>query len=337
MRASSETVLCEIRDLTARLAFESSLRRGYCRDWDDRHCEAARLHGVSPWLYTRLQRNCLAEVPETILQVWHEDYRSGAARSLRREERTRRILKAFNRCNIPVIVLKGTYLAHMVYEEPGLRQMHDLDIMVREEDREKSMKLLADHGYDVPLGTPKLPGQIGTASVPCARSDCAADCVDLHWCIQSMDYYRFSSSVVWENAIESRLLDCRAYVLSPELNFAHLLLHSLNHTYLLRSWLDLALLWSRTGVEITRLLTLASALGVQRPLYWGFWELSRNWRLDIPASVREALASHVPKIFEDLIIRHPYRRYWRVLARIRFLPGWRCRLAYVHYLIARRL
>ena len=65
--------------------------------------------------------------------------------------------------------------------------------------------------------------------------------------------------------------------------------------------------------------------------------MTRNWRLDIPPEIGDALKSYEPQMFEDLVICHRYRRYWRVMSRIGSLSGWGSRLAYILELSERRL
>jgi hypothetical protein len=50
--------------------------------------------------------------------------------------------------DIPCIVLKGPALLNMVYDDPGIRQMSDLDLLVNWNDLEKTRETIIDLGYD---------------------------------------------------------------------------------------------------------------------------------------------------------------------------------------------
>jgi hypothetical protein len=61
------------------------------------------------------------------------------------------ILTAFDTAGIPALVLKGGALSHLVYPEPGLRPMGDLDILVPKSEVWRAQGLLANYGFNVPM------------------------------------------------------------------------------------------------------------------------------------------------------------------------------------------
>lgn len=68
------------------------------------------------------------------------------------------ILTKFQAAGIQALVLKGAALAHLVYPEPGLRPMRDMDLLVKKADACRAQSLLAELGFDAPLPRgPKLP------------------------------------------------------------------------------------------------------------------------------------------------------------------------------------
>ena len=66
----------------------------------------------------------------------------------------RDILGAYQVADIPVLVLKGAALSHLVYPEPGLRPMSDVDILVPRPEVWRAQRVLAELGFD----TPQPPG-----------------------------------------------------------------------------------------------------------------------------------------------------------------------------------
>ncbi|RMF02595.1 MAG: hypothetical protein D6768_07875, partial [Chloroflexi bacterium] len=67
------------------------------------------------------------------------------------------ILAAFEQAGIPVRVLKGAALAHLIYPAPGLRSMRDLDLLVSPADARRAQTLLAQLGFTAPLPPPGAP------------------------------------------------------------------------------------------------------------------------------------------------------------------------------------
>jgi hypothetical protein len=57
------------------------------------------------------------------------------------------ILDAFLDEEIPVLVLKGAALAHVVYPSPGLRPMRDIDLLVPRDRARQAQSLLVSLGY----------------------------------------------------------------------------------------------------------------------------------------------------------------------------------------------
>lgn len=325
----SLNVLPEIRRLVVVLAKGLQPEPGCCRDWTPRHHEVASLHGVSPWLHKALSDYPEADLPTPIAQAFENDYRSSLMVWLLREASLRSLLGTFNSCDIPLIFLKGAYLGEAVYQDPALRPMCDIDLLIREEHFETAVELLAGLGYAVESGALYASNIMLQPALPLTRRGRFLDTVDLHRALLSMDYYRFPSSIVWDQAVEISLWSHRVLFLTPELNFTHLAMHNLNHGGLLRDWLDLALLLCRVGLNWERFVPLTRCLGVIRPVFWVFQELNRTWGLSPPPHVAAELASYTPHWLEDKVICGRQRYLWRLYSRIGLFDGWSAKLGYL--------
>jgi len=82
--------------------------------------------------------------------------------------------------DVPVVAIKGFALAHMIYDEPEIRAVGDLDILVRPADRDRLMRHLSANGYTfAPLPRPPW-GFISAASyAPFVSADGACN-LDVH-------------------------------------------------------------------------------------------------------------------------------------------------------------
>jgi hypothetical protein len=70
----------------------------------------------------------------------------------------REVLVAYEAVGIEVLALKGAALAHLVYPEPGLRPMRDLDLLVKPAEARRAQELLLGLGFQAPLpGEAALP------------------------------------------------------------------------------------------------------------------------------------------------------------------------------------
>jgi len=257
------------------------------------------------------------------------DYRSSLVVSLLREAALRSLLDAFNSCGVPVILLKGAYLGPVAYQDPALRPMGDLDVLIRDEDFGRAVRLIEDLDYR--LVSPALYARdtMFHPALTFSRRARFTDTVDLHRRIRSMDYYRFPSAVIWDQAVETQHLGDRTYFLTPELNFIHLSVHNLDHAGRLRDWLDLTVLAGRVELNWDRLVHLAWSMGVVRPMFRVFEELCGTWQWSPPPEVLTNLAAYSPRWMEDRVIRGRFRYLWRIYSRLSLLDGWRDRLDYL--------
>jgi hypothetical protein len=115
------------------------------RNWK-KVVDEAELHGLSPYV-NRSIKETGAQVPDetqrTLNALSLRHARSGVIRTAALLE----IVREARRRDIDVLVLKGAALAHLVYDNPGLRPMRDVDILVGPEHLDKTAEVLANLGY----------------------------------------------------------------------------------------------------------------------------------------------------------------------------------------------
>ncbi|MGD0282373.1 MAG: nucleotidyltransferase family protein, partial [Dissulfurispiraceae bacterium] len=109
--------------------------------------DLSRRHRVSALLYRQLKEHEAAEVPPEIIQELHDDYMNTAAGNMRLYHQLSGILKLFYEENIPVIPLKGAFLAARVYGNISVRPMNDVDLLVKQTDLSRVQDILAAQGY----------------------------------------------------------------------------------------------------------------------------------------------------------------------------------------------
>ncbi|MFQ5614286.1 MAG: nucleotidyltransferase family protein [Anaerolineae bacterium] len=106
---------------------------------------ASQVHGVGPLLHRRLER---AAWLDPALRTWLADqYALNSRRIAKMQVELKEILALFREHRLPAMPLKGSILAATYYEDPGLRPMADLDLLVRPGDFERAAGLLAHLGY----------------------------------------------------------------------------------------------------------------------------------------------------------------------------------------------
>ena len=189
--------------------------------------QAARRHRVSPLLFDKLKALHGANVvPAKVLVSLREDYLGNAVRNLRLYRELHKIVTALHAEDIPVIVLKGAFLAELVYRGIASRTMGDLDLLVPRENLGEAVAILNSLGYQ-----PRRSVDIDVALrfshhlVACVRSGASAP-VEIHWnLVRSRDDLTISPCEFWEHSLPETIGGVQVRVLCPE----HLLLHLCHH------------------------------------------------------------------------------------------------------------
>jgi hypothetical protein len=113
--------------------------------WDELIRQAER-HGLGPLLYTHLQaiEPPLPVPAKRALQGLYLRHRQASAI---RSRELARILSALQTAEIDPLVLKGAALAHLIYPDPGLRPMRDIDLLVNKSAARRTQDTLLKLGY----------------------------------------------------------------------------------------------------------------------------------------------------------------------------------------------
>jgi hypothetical protein len=117
--------------------------------WDSLPGEA-EAHGLGPLLYTYLLAAGVVLPRHTKRALQALTLRHRHANQVRAQVLVE-ILMAFQAAGITAVVLKGAALAHLLYPQPGLRPMRDLDVLVKKAKARQAQALLADLGFLAPL------------------------------------------------------------------------------------------------------------------------------------------------------------------------------------------
>jgi hypothetical protein len=198
------------------------------------------------------------------------------------------VLNLLNKENIKVVLLKGLALELSVYENKGLRQMTDVDILLSREDCLKARKVLLENGFSsLPLKSvfykPVL-SYIGK-HLPTLTKDGFS--IELHHDLFGTDK-SLLTKVFYDTGLETALNSEKAYLPEPRLFFLylvrHLYLHEKNNESQLRLYADLVVLLEKYRDEIINydLLTLTGDAGIGEILAWRLEPLRDLWGISFP-------------------------------------------------------
>lgn len=93
-------------------------------------------------------------IPQSVLNKLNQASLKTLSRNMVLTEHFRQIIKAFSAIDIQVIALKGSYLSDWLYQDIGLRQFSDLDLLVPVKDGFRALEELRRMGYNGETNNP---------------------------------------------------------------------------------------------------------------------------------------------------------------------------------------
>jgi hypothetical protein len=212
-------------------------------EWETLSVLAMR-HGVAPLLWHRIKQKGLEGiVPSPVAERLRTAHRQNAVRNLSFYGELRRLLAELRKEGIPLIPLKGIFLAEAIYDHIGLRPMSDIDVLARPADLARIVGILEGMGYarSTTCSDHHLP--------PLIRKGVAS--FEVHWALTPPNaYYHIDPEGLWERAAPATLAGCEVLALSPEDLLLHLCVHTSCHHRFdrgLRDLCDIAETISRFG------------------------------------------------------------------------------------------
>jgi len=197
-------------------------------------CDAALRHGVGPLLYTKLKERDADDIPYPLLRSLEGQYFASLARNTLIYHELGAILELLRSEGLQAILLKGAALAGTVYPNIALRPMSDVDLLIRVHDLPRVQEMLIARGYTFfPDHAREFDRSFGRAKMFTRQAPYPLS-VDLHW--RLLEWPRGQPATLltewlWSNALERRVADIPALVLSPEGEVLHLTSHLAKHRW----------------------------------------------------------------------------------------------------------
>ena len=267
-------------------------------DWSTLQQQAHAM-GVAPLLYHQLHRaGVLTTAPPSVQQSLHGIYLNTAAHTHHLYRRLEEITTAFTAESIPVIALKGAYLAEAIYGNLALRPLGDLDLMVPKADAQRAADILVKLGFLSPSRALMEKSLAHGKHLPTFFHADRRCIVEIHWHVTTPDApYGIAIDELWARSQSLLLAGSAVRVLSPEDVLLHLCMHlSYEHQFSfgLRPYIDLAWFSGKKGSDLDWNVVVARARA---------WRWSRGVGLALRLT-REWLGAPVPDhVWQALCMR----------------------------------
>lgn len=195
------------------------------------------------------------EVPEDVMAILENGYMQSVVRNAWLVERWKEVNSILYDAGIKHILLKGMALEHTLYDARGLRQMNDIDILIKCNESHKAWQLLQHNGFTIEPFKSSLFRNIKFdfgQHLPALYNNSFA--VEIHDNLfdrkvkDDKSYYD-----PFSNVVEITIGDTKAFMLSKEIQMMYLKKHFEHHTLegdcQLRLYTDILLLDKSTTLE----------------------------------------------------------------------------------------
>ena len=270
---------------------------GGALDWDF-ILGFAESHSMIPLLYFHLRARAPEKIPTAVYEKLREQFLRISALNVYLGGELRRLLKLFAAHDIAAIPYKGPALAAKAYGDIALRHFGDLDILVRQRDVLRVMKLLVAEGYALhpPLNGVQQALMLRTqCNLPFTR-DARRLIVEIHWRVSARLFSApLDEETVWANLHTDTFEGTRINALAPEDLLLSLCVHGAKHLWERLIWIaDIAqLVEVHPGLNWESLLARARSTGTERMLLLGLYV------------ARDLLGSRFPEVIEEKLGADP--------------------------------
>ncbi len=235
-------------------------------------------------------------IPHPIREELQEGFFEQAARALHYEAFLKEILACFQGMEIPCILFKGPSMAFEFYPRVELRPYHDLDVLIREGDYDRTREALSGLGCRMIKPEREIIRRKYFNSVNFLKPGVQEIALDLHWETLMISWNSrpfLRGREVWENIRWFRHLDLKLPVLQPEILVPYLCLHLCFHHQFgdLLSLCDLDLVIKKFGSRLNwdEVVRWAKQTRIRKPVYFGLKLAVSLVGTKVPESVLDQL------------------------------------------------
>ncbi len=233
-------------------------------EWAAVAAEASK-HRVIPLLHHRIGLGpAPSGIPAGLGARLRQEHRRNAAINLRRFYALAPVLEGLSRAGVPVIVLKGAYLATAVYSSIALRVMGDIDILVAREHLEQADAILTEKGFQRREFGSTPPAELNEFHY---LEPSSHTLLEVHWELLPPDYpFQLDRRGMMADAVPATIAGTEVRVFAPEDQLIHLGAHATIHRFEfgLRPLCDIATFIARVSPDWARLVERAEKMGVAR-------------------------------------------------------------------------
>jgi len=274
-------------------------------DWDD-VLRIARSQALAPVLHEVLADCPL--VPECASHALRTSYLATLANNQEARCELRRVLETLDRQGIEAVVTNGAALAEMLYDNPALWPLKNIDLLLHQDDMPQVCQLLSEMDFCCPYAE-KRPGfdlRFGS-DVERESPRCAGLRFDLHWRAANLpvradvEYCQW----LWDSVEMANVCEHQTRVLGREASLLRLVSHihkqaagASNVDLLRRHDIALFIAVHADSLDWRTVIDAAERFGLVLCLRQVIPQVVADWRLSMPERVMRWIAWMQPSSIE---------------------------------------
>jgi hypothetical protein len=331
VRGEGLNFLCRL--LSARLAGRDLLTRAL-KGLQPSILEFFRREELAPWLFSLIARYGLqAEVDGALLEIMRQEYVDAVGPTAEEEQEISQVLQALSLAGVEAIPLKGADLRHRVYDDPIVRPMVDLDLLIPETQIDISCSTLESLGFRLqPKFIDPRPGfrQRYRREIHLDPPPNLPLMVDLHWQLDHPDhFYAWPLSRLRRMAVSANFSGCHIKLLCPEHAYLLLLTHGCDGFHGTMQLVDFVLTPQALAVDWGKFLEEVVRFQCQAPAYLMLREITGLVPGAAPPWVLHFLSGYSPAWSERWVLRRSLGELTVHFANLYRQKDWRDRLLYL--------
>lgn len=252
-------------------------------------CTLANEHGVAALVWHNLEKlELLSGIPDEIVTFLRCANLRSLGRNTFNTESMREALHVLNSEDIKTVILKGLALENTVYGNAGLRQMSDIDILVRKDECLKARKALLDIGYEsLPVKSNFHKLIITSIGKHLPSLIKRGTSIEIHHELFGGSKNSLTQTF-FDTSLPADINGEKTWFPRPMIFFLylvkHLSVHELNNESQLRLYTDLVVLIGRYNEEIINqeIVRMASESGMSKELACHLEQLREYWGIVFP-------------------------------------------------------
>ncbi|GAB4536607.1 MAG: hypothetical protein Fur0020_04730 [Thermodesulfovibrionia bacterium] len=263
--------------------------------WDELYRGLERWH-ILP-LFDRLLKRLspdVLSVPSDIIEGMRLSYLKTSLHNEKYYKRLIELLNILNMEGIKVALLKGSHLLRFVYQDIGIRQMVDIDILVKRQEMDDVERLMLGLGYRHLAITNTVEWfKRYYYHLPFIHPDKTK--IEVHWSFtQPHTPFCIDTEGLWMRAEGVKINGVDAYLLSPEDTLLYLCLHA-SHVHRLRNCIrylcDIVVMTNNHPIDWDVLIKRANEWAIERYLYITMFLAYEVIGLNLPQCLWDAIDS----------------------------------------------